>query len=156
MALLVTKQGKKLKETETVDTAPAKTHDDATEIVDKLAILDETIKELKKQLKPFEDKKKELTTKFQDDIDSEYLPDDKDTIKGDNYYCEFGAKSKSTNITDVKKLHELLGDDVFYEIAKVGIGDIKKYLSLQEQAAVIEEVQEGKRSLKFTPMVTDE
>lgn len=60
---------------------------------------------------------------------------------------EFGPCTKSVEITDKPKMISLLGEDVFKAIAKVGVTDMKKYLSESEIETLSEKVP-GSRSMK--------
>lgn len=66
------------------------------------------------------------------------------------HLLKLGEMSKSTQIIgSMKDIHEKLGDEVFYAIAKVGIADLKDYLTPGELEKFVKVVQEGARSKKF-------
>jgi len=50
----------------------------------------------------------------------------------------------------MKDVHEVLGDEVFYAVCKVGITDLKKYLTPVELEKVMSIDNTGKRSVKFS------
>jgi hypothetical protein len=65
-----------------------------------------------------------------------------------NWLLDFTAKRKSTEITNKKKLVEILGLETYLEISSISIEDLKKYLTPKQVAEVSEELYTGKRTLK--------
>jgi hypothetical protein len=49
-------------------------------------------------------------------------------VHGTDGTVKFGPESEQIECTDIKKVHEFLGD-AFYALAKVGITDLRKYLT---------------------------
>lgn len=70
-------------------------------------------------------------------------------LQGTTYNAEVSKVPEKTKITDLAKARELLGDDTFFEIASVGVGDLKKYLPGDDWPKVMETKQEGTRGVKF-------
>lgn len=68
-------------------------------------------------------------------------------LKSEAGEAEFGACSNTTVISDMSKVVEMLGLEVFKKLAKVNIGDLQKYLSGEEIASFSEKAY-GSRSLK--------
>src|SRR4051812_23313727 len=56
-------------------------------------------------------------------------PEDELTARGTLGEVTFTAASEATACTDLRRVHELLGDDAFYELATVSIGDLKEALT---------------------------
>lgn len=71
-------------------------------------------------------------------------------LQDSEYILKLGEKARSTKITGtMEEIHELLGDEVFYGICKIGVGDLKKYLTQAELKNIISIEQKGVRSKKF-------
>lgn len=84
------------------------------------------------------------------DADVVYHPEEKATVKGKTYSLDITAKKKSTSITEgkIELIQKFLTKPVFFQLCKVGITDLKKYLSKPQLDQVIEENFTGARSLK--------
>lgn len=52
------------------------------------------------------------------------------TVEGGS--VKFSPKTEQTAVTDIKAIHQTLGDEAFYAIAKISIDNLKKYLSASE------------------------
>lgn len=72
------------------------------------------------------------------------------TVHGTLGTVKFSAKSDSLVCTDLKKVHEILGDDAFYALASVGITELKKYLTMHQLADVTEQ-RTGSRTMTVLP-----
>lgn len=66
-----------------------------------------------------------------------------------NWLLSFTAKRKSTEITDKKKLIEILGLEAYLAMSTVSITDLKKYLTPIQVKQVSSELYTGKRTLKY-------
>jgi hypothetical protein len=53
--------------------------------------------------------------------------------------------------SDMKKAHEILGDDAFYALAKIGITDLKKYLTVH-QLGDVTAPSTGARNMTVLPL----
>ena len=92
----------------------------------------------------------DLVLGYVTDVDKEQ----KIILEGNSTILKLGAKGKTTQVTcEMQDLHEILGDEVFYAIANVGITNLKKYLTPEELADVTKTIQEGARSKKFLDKV---
>lgn len=117
--------------------------------VDDAARYDAQIKDLKEALaaqnQNFDEAMAKITELVQD------VPaGSKVIIAGMMANVTLGPKGKSTKVTaSMKEIHEKLGDEVFYSLCKVGITDLKKYLTPEELDDATEVIQEGARSKKF-------
>ena len=84
------------------------------------------------------------------DADMVYQPDEKAVVKGTVYALELTAKKKSTSILDgkIELIQKFLTKPVFFQLCKVGITDLKKYLSKPQLDQVISEDYTGSRTIK--------
>ena len=64
-------------------------------------------------------------------------PDEPIEFYGTQYRLECGPKGKSRELTDLKGFADKIGMDAFWQIAKVNLGDVDKYLSQNEQAEFV-------------------
>lgn len=65
------------------------------------------------------------------------------------WLLSFTAKRKSTEITDKKKLIEILGLEAYLAVSTISITDMKKYLTPIQISQVSTELYTGKRTLKY-------
>jgi hypothetical protein len=104
----------------------------------------EKIKKLQDDLKPYAKAQKEL----QESMDG--LGDDDDKLEelGVEFKVEAGAKGSSRKVTDMKRIHEILGDDLFYDLATITLTNLDKYL-IEPQREEVTETSRTNRTLKI-------
>jgi len=122
------------------------------ELIDEVGVLSKDaekinakIKKLQEELKPYNDAVKRLKAKI-DELEGD--PDEELVELGTVYKLEIGKKGTSRHIKDIKKVQELMGDDLFYQVCKVNLKDIDAYLTLPQREEVIEE-ERTSRSFKI-------
>lgn len=145
MAIVLTK--KKLK-------AQAHTEvlSDFAVLIDTVGVLQEEaeqikakIKELTASLKPYNDAVSELEAKLEE-LD---IGDDDTAVElGAFYRLEVGKRGTSREVTDMRQVHEMMGDDLFYQLVKINLKDLDNYLPLPKRDKVIK-VNRTKRSFKL-------
>jgi len=102
------------------------------------------IKEETAKLKPF----KAVETELQEALEDTNFKDDEDgEINGTEFVLEFGPKGTSREVSNVRQVHEMLGDELFYKLASVKLTDLDKYLTLPQREKVIT-IERTKRSFK--------
>lgn len=69
-------------------------------------------------------------------------------VKGEKHAVEVGACPNEVSSVDVDKVIEILGVDVFLKIAKVGITDLRRYLTPEQFAEACTEAHTGTRRIK--------
>jgi hypothetical protein len=103
------------------------------------------IKELEAKLKPFKAEQDKLQ-KMVDELD---MGDDaSDTIVSDRYRVEIGPRGQSRKIKDLAKAKEMLGDELFMQLATVTLKNLDDYLTPPQREEVIE-ITRSKRSMKI-------
>ena len=127
MAVTITKKATKVK-------SKSKSKAAYSALVDSLGILKAKID----ALKPTTDEYNKLKAKLKGYIPEDAEPTDKVAFSGDAYVGVFAAARKERKIEKMEALHELLGDEVFYEIVSVKLTDADKYLSDSEKADLIQ------------------
>lgn len=100
-----------------------------------------------KELEPLQNLVKELKNSLLEDAD-ELAANEVHTFSGHVYAVELGKKAMKVVATDKTKLRETLGDDTFFELADVGIGDIRKYCTPPQIEEILAEEQIGPRRVK--------
>jgi len=60
-----------------------------------------------------------------------------------------GKKAKKRTVTDVAGIYEYLGDEVFFKLATVTLGNVDKYLTPSQVESVVETSQNGARSVRL-------
>lgn len=111
--------------------------DQYSDIYEKKSKIAAQIKKLQDQLKPVNAKEAELVGQ----IEAHYAAkgDDEEFVaEGSNGYIEFGKKGSERKITDMKHVRKVMGDKVFFELAKMNLGDVDKYLTQAERDKCIE------------------
>lgn len=77
-----------------------------------------------------------LATRLQD----EYGPEEALKIKGAHWLLEIGAAAKNpATWVDKPMTQAFLGSAVFMELSKINLGDLKKYLTPEQLAKVLDE-----------------
>jgi hypothetical protein len=77
------------------------------------------LKKMQEKLKPLAEAEKALKAAMAD-LD---VGDDKTgTEMGETYLVEYGKRGTSREIIDVKAIHEMLGDELFYSMASLKLG----------------------------------
>jgi hypothetical protein len=127
---------------------------DFAELIDRVGALsgeaeeiEAAIKELQTKLKPY----KEALAELQAKLEELELGDDETAVElGTLYRLEIGKRGTSREVTDMRKVHELMGDELFYELAKINLKDLDNYLTLPQRKQVVKE-NRTKRSFKLVP-----
>ncbi len=73
--------------------------------------------------------------------------DEKVEFAGERFTMTIGAKGKKRDITNIRKVHELLGDDVFYELCTVSLSAIDDYLTPKQREQVLKVEYTGTRNI---------
>ena len=90
----------------------------------------------------------DLSKELRAHADDTLAAEQKVEISGEAYVASIGEKAKKREITDIAKIHHLMGDDAFYKIATVPLKKVDDYLNPEQRAEVILEDKSGPRSLK--------
>ena len=82
-------------------------------------------------------------------VDILYDAENEAELPGSEEILVLSAKGKT--VTDVNKLalRDVLGDDTYFALASVGVGDIRKYLNPMQLEVVLTEEFTGARRLKI-------
>ena len=81
----------------------------------------------------------ELKKTFVTEINAKNKPDVEVTVRGAKMAVTFSSCVKGTQITSMKQAHKLLGDETFYQIASISVGDLKDYLTPEQRAKISKE-----------------
>lgn len=123
--------------------AATKTISPTVEMVERLAELKIQLREYEKLVKEADSIKEGLKKLIPD----QWSPANPYVFQGIEHDAEFSAQAEVRTVNDLMSLHNLLGDDVFYAIAKVSLKDLDKYLSEQEQGEFVVKDRTGPRKL---------
>jgi hypothetical protein len=95
-------------------------------IVDRLVDLEETItQEVLKAMK----EQKRLEDELRAVADKEVPADAKATFIGTKYNFAVTERTEQRKVEDVREAYKQMGDKLFFDVAKVNLGDIDKYLT---------------------------
>ncbi len=122
-------------------------------IVDQLGELEGKIEKMAAKLKPLNDKYSELATELLTMMDAELAVNEGTKVKGEFFIAEISEKGKSTDITDMDKVAEILEqveEGLFMNLVKVNLGDIRKYMTPKQLELCTAEKQIGKRRIKLS------
>ena len=116
-------------------------------LIQEMVDLSEELSAVADKVKRFEELKKLFASKA----------DEKDggkeaTFKHGDCLIVYSKKTQKTEVTNKDKMILKLGQELFNEIAKVTLGDLKKYLS-EDELSDFTEKKEGSRSLKMAKRV---
>lgn len=146
MAIVLTK--KKLKAQAQQDELVS----DFAELIDKVGALSDEAAEIKAQIKGLQEKLKpynEAVAELEEKLAELNIgPDDTKVELGTLYRLEVGKKGTSRTVTDMREVHQMLGDDLFYDLAKINLKDVDNYLTLPQRQKVLTE-ERTKRSFKL-------
>lgn len=112
------------------------------EVVEEMATLSIQLDAFKVLEAKYNSLKKALLEQIPEDA-TEFEPY---TFAGINHKVVFSACSKKREITDMEKAKAALGAELFMKIAKIGLTDLDKYLSVEEKEQFIVESQTGARN----------
>lgn len=104
------------------------------------------MRKAQKLIKTWEDDRKFLA-EYMDKLAG---PDDEAIITADGGSVRFSKRSMEQNVVKFKKLHEKLGDEVFYQILKISPEDLKRYMSGQDMEEFLKTEQTGPRRVFVT------
>ncbi len=128
------------------------THEIAVETLEKIDAYGSAAAELKaklEELEPLEKLVKELATDLVGEgehFGAEKVVD----LAGVLYDVELSKKSMAVIEIDKKVLRKTLGKDTYFELAKIGVGDIRKYCTPPQIAKILTEERTGKRRISVT------
>lgn len=107
----------------------------------------EEAKAIKKDLAPLQEALKAVQP-LVNDIDDDY--GNTGRIEAERYALEYGKMGTSREVTNLKLVHEMLGDDLFYSLAGISLTALDDYLTPEQKEQVISE-SPSKRTFKITP-----
>lgn len=128
---------------------------EAEELVDAIGLIQEQMKPLQEALAPLTKQYSKLNTDLLEIVDKEFAAESKTTLVGENYSAEVGAKGNSTIITDMEqaqKTLEQVEEGLFLLLAKVGITELRQYLTPKQLEKITETNRTGKRRVKVTTL----
>jgi hypothetical protein len=145
LLLLKKKPVEKTEEQKELLSAFAKTIDEVGKLQVEAAPVLSQIKALQAKLAPLA----AAWAKLQAYADALNLPDDPEYHAeiGAEFIAEIGAKGRSRSVKDKIKLIEMLGEEMFLQLAEVKLGDIDKYLTQPQRDEVLK-TERTKRSVK--------
>lgn len=120
--------------------------DEIGDLLPQVAKIDAEIERLNELRKPFEDRMKELTA-F---ATGEGKTDETVTLYGERFYVEAGKRKETLKLTDLPQAAKMLGQATFMQLAKLNVGDLRKYLT-PPQLEKVTETEEGDRKVTVKP-----
>ena len=119
------------------------------DVVDEFARLTGKIKEHAEKIKPEAARCAQLKKRLEKHIDETNKPTEKGLVEGRRHRVEFGIKAIKVESVDRNFVREVLGQDVFNDVATVGIGDIRRYLNPKQILKALKERRTGARKLSI-------
>jgi hypothetical protein len=111
----------------------------APEMVDEYVALTKKVAKAQEKLKPYLDKISEMEKEFSVAVDESVGPAEEFTLEGVEFNIDYTSKGNARDITDKAtafKLLEKVKKGLALELAKVGLGDLDKYLTPEQVAKV--------------------
>lgn len=90
------------------------------------------------KIKPLLDEQADLKKNIVAHVNATRGDDEEVEIRTPLGDVKIGKKGSDREITDLEKAIEFLGTETFMKIAKIGLGDLDKYLTPEEVAQVVE------------------
>lgn len=122
-----------------------KQHDAVTTIVDELHANAADYAKAKKFVAKYDKSKSTL---------KDHIPDGANSSEpvlflGSEADVEFSAQPDQRTIDDLKAIHELVGDEVFYAIATIPLKEVDRYVTEPEQEGLVSKAATGARRFKL-------
>ena len=122
------------------------------ELVEKIDAFGSASAELKKALDALEPLTK-LVSGLKKDLlahaDETYKTDESALLLGLEFDVKVGMKASAVQAIDKEELYKTLGEETFFELAVIGVGDIRKYCSPPQIEKILTEKRTGSRSVKI-------
>lgn len=108
------------------------------------------IKKLQEELKPFKDAMKTLETMV-----AEMDGDDDQAVEeaGTRFRLEAGKKGTSREITNMARVREIMGDELFMSLAEIKLKDVDDYLTPPQKEEVLK-TSRTTRTIKVLPLAS--
>jgi hypothetical protein len=115
--------------------------------VDACGDLEAKISKMKKNpvIKQYEDAMAHLLSLLPDTP-----PNQRRSLEGDRYNAEFSEVPERSTVVDLYKIRQMLGDEVFMQLASISLQALDDYLTPEQRGSVLAYSREGKRRVKFT------
>lgn len=108
------------------------------------------ITELKAQLDPLMKEFSGLESEVLEAVTPGRDQAEKFSIVTNKFVAQISACRKQRRLTDIKKAQQILGNETFYKLAQLKLGDLDKYLTDEEKEEIIEQDYTDKRGLSIT------
>ncbi len=115
--------------------------------VDRLAEIEATLK----TLDPLVKEANEIKAELRGIADTNTPSDEPCSFSGTKFLYSLDPKTNERTVIDMEGVKNKLGKDLFFQIAKIGLADIDKYLSESERAKFIKIERTGSRRGKLVP-----
>ena len=120
-----------------------------TTLADTYYALERHIKVALNKIKPQQDELNKLKKLFLENTDKITTPDKAYTYEGEEHQVVVGAKNNATTLTaPQEEIAALLGQELFFKLAKVTLGDLQKYLTPEQFVAISKTERTGYRPVK--------
>jgi len=124
-----------------------KQHDAVTIIVDELHTNAADYAKAKKFVAKYDKTKKDLATHIPEGANAS----EPVIFLGTEANAEFSANANQRKIENLRAIHELVGDDVFYAIATIPLKEVDRYVTEPEQEGLVTKALTGARKFKLSP-----
>ena len=116
-------------------------------MVDQLGVLTADMQLAKEVLESYADMENALKKEFSDVAGAEIGI----RIEGDKYVADLSKKGNKTEVlVKTDKIIPVLTQNIFNLVAKIGVGDLKKYLSEEELKGILKVLPAGPRKLTLS------
>lgn len=113
-------------------------------LVEKLVKASTKVEKAKSLIKEFDADKKALSSLIPEDAPV----DEAFTFTTDDGSVTFSKPSNKTTVTDMRKVFEFLGEELFLQLASISMEDLKSYLTKRQLDEVTKVTPSGSRSFK--------
>ncbi len=125
-------------------------------MIDEYVLLTKKLAKATEKLKPYLEKISTMEKQFSDAVDESAEAADEFTLEGVKFNIEYTAKGNARDITDkitALKMLEKVKKGLAMELAKIGLGDLDKYLTPDQLAKVTKSEQRNARRKKVVEKV---
>lgn len=96
---------------------------------------------------------KAITAELHERAMADLGPEDAHVYEGEAFVAKVGKEGNARSIVDPEHIREELGQELFNKLAKIGLGDIDKYLTPDQIGDAITSAKTGRRGIKFEKAV---
>lgn len=103
-------------------------------------------------VKPLKKEHDQIVKAILSEVEPEYGATESIQVSGTKGKLQWSQKEMKREITDIKAIHEMLGDESFYKLVSFSLSNVDKYLTPSQKEKVLNvDPSGGSRSMEIFP-----